>query len=83
MSKNINVEAHVKRYDQTELSDVVQLIDALQKLVESRKGEKVLKLKEQLAILERGEIPPPIPKPERSSRTTRGGKRKETTEEEV
>lgn len=76
MSKNINVQAHVKRYQNTELSDVVRLIVSLQDLVESRRGEKVAQLKEQLAILEKGEIPEEQKSEEITPRTTRGGRKK-------
>lgn len=75
MSKNINVAAHAKRYEQTELQDVVALIAELTKLVESRKEETIRMYKEKLAILEAGEIPEE-PKTERPKRT-RGGKKVE------
>lgn len=73
MSKNINVQAHVKRYEQTELQDVVALIAELTKLVEARKEEVIKDYKEKLAILESGEIPQEVI-PERPKRT-RGGKK--------
>jgi len=73
MSKNINVAAHAKRYEQTELQDIVALIAELTKLVEARKEETITALKEKLAILEAGEIPEE-PKPSTPKRT-RGGKK--------
>lgn len=73
MSKNINVAAHIKRYEQTELNDVVALIAELTKLVEQRRAEVIASYKQKLAILESGEIPAEVPaeKPKR----TRGGKK--------
>lgn len=79
MSKNINVEAHTKRYEQTDLGDIINLIDSLQKLIERKREEHIAKMKETIALLESGAIPPPEPKAERTPRTTRGGKKKETT----
>jgi hypothetical protein len=78
MSKNINVEGHVKRYEDTELQEVVALIAGLTKLVESRKEETIANLKQKLAILEAGEIPEE-PKSEKPKRT-RGGKKVATEE---
>lgn len=74
MSKNINIAAHVKRYEQTELSDVVKLIKALTELIESRKAATIAQMKEDLALLEKGEIPAEPAKPE-GTKTTRGAKK--------
>lgn len=74
MAKNIDVAAHVKRYAQTELNDVVALIAELTKLVDERRAEVIASYKQKLAILESGEIPAeeaPAEKPKR----TRGGKK--------
>ena len=73
MSKNINVATHVKRYEQTELQDVVALIAGLTQLVDARKEETIAMYKQKLAILEAGDIPEEI-KPEKPKRT-RGGKK--------
>lgn len=81
MSKTINVPAHVKRYQTTELSNVIGLIGGLQALVEVRRAETITNLKEKLELLEKGEIPIEAPKVENQPRTTRGGKKKNTTEE--
>lgn len=73
MSKNINVAAHVKRYEQTELQDIVSLIAGLTNLVDARKEETIAMYKQKLAILEAGDIPEET-KPEKPKRT-RGGKK--------
>lgn len=79
MAHNINVEAHLKRYANTELADVVKLIAGLTNLVEERKGNTINKLKEQLALLEQGQIPEEPAKvvPAR----TRGGKKVKQAED--
>lgn len=74
MSKNINIAAHVKRYEQTELSDIVKLIKALTELIESRKAATIAQMREDLALLEKGEIPAEPAKAE-GTKTTRGSKK--------
>ena len=73
MSKNINVEAHVNRYRVTELSDVVSLVNALQQLIEKRKGEAIAEYESKLAALRNGEVPL-VEKAPKPVKKTRGGK---------
>jgi hypothetical protein len=80
MSKNINIAAHVKRYEQTELSDIVKLIKGLTELVESRKADTITQMEEQLALLKKGEIPVQPVAPERV-KTTRGSKKVKSEQE--
>lgn len=79
MSKNISVEAHVKRYEQTELQDVAMLIAGLTQLIERRKEEAITDLEQKLAQLKKGEIPETII-PEKPVRTRGGKKKVEETE---
>lgn len=79
MSKNISVEAHVKRYEQTELQDVVMLISGLMQLVERRKEQTIADYEQKLAQLKKGEIPEAII-PEKPVRTRGGKKKVEETE---
>jgi hypothetical protein len=76
MSKNINVEAHVNRYVDTELSEVVKLINGLASLVEKRRSSVIIEMEEKLALLRKGEVPEEAPKPTPTprARRTRGGK---------
>lgn len=74
MAKTINVDAHIKRYSQTEPSDVIRLIEGLQKLVETKREAAIQEAERNLEILRGGSIPPPTPKPEPQPRKTRGGK---------
>lgn len=57
MSHNINVEAHLKRYTNTDLADVVKLIAGLTNLVENRKTATIQEMEERLALLKQGQIP--------------------------
>jgi hypothetical protein len=81
MAHNINVEAHLKRYTSTDLADIVRLIAGLTNLVEERKSSTINKLKEQLELLEQGQIPvePAKSVPPR----TRGGKKIKQEEQEA
>lgn len=80
MSKNISVEAHVKRYLTTDLADVVKLIDGLTTLVDTRREETILEKEKELALLKSGGIPEAT-KPERAAKTTRGSKKNKTEQE--
>lgn len=73
MSKNINVQAHVKRYEATELSDVVALIAALNTLVEQRREQAIAEYEAKLNALRNGEVPV-VEKPTPAPKRTRGGK---------
>lgn len=77
MSKNINVEAHLKRYEKTDLNQVIALIEGLQKLVESGRAKAIEEAEAKLAILKRGDIPAP----EAPTRAPRGSKKKEAAAE--
>lgn len=74
MAHNINVEAHVKRYVNTDLSDVVKLIAGLTNLIESRKSATIAEYEERLALLKQGHIPEE-PAKIVPPRKTRGGKK--------
>lgn len=75
MSKNINVDAHINRYNETELSDVVKLISGLQELVRTRSAEAITELETKLALLKSGEVPVEAAKiVAPRTKKTRGGK---------
>lgn len=80
MAKNINVTAHAKRYDNTELSDVVALIAELTKMVDSRRQETIDHYERKLAVLKSGEIP--SEQAEKKPARTRGGKKVATDEQD-
>lgn len=73
MAHNINVEAHVNRYTNTDLADVVRLIASLSKLVEERKTATITEMEQRLALLKNGEIPTEPAKT--VAPRTRGGKK--------
>jgi len=76
MPKNINIKAHVDRYQDTEVADIVKLIEGLTDLLENQKVRNIEKLRKQLAALENGEIPQEEPVAEASTpKRTRGGKK--------
>lgn len=81
MAQNINIDAHVKRYENTELSDIVKLIAGLTNLIEGRKNSEIDKLKQQLAMLEQGQIPEEPAKV--TPKRTRGGKKIQTEPDSV
>ena len=57
MSKNISVEDHLKRYEDTDPHHVLDLIKGLTEMLERRRVEEIEKVKKHLAVLESGEIP--------------------------
>ena len=72
MAKNIDVQAHVNRYLETEPADIKALITGLTDLLETQKERKKAQLKAQLEALESGEIPEvikPAPRPTRKKVT--------------
>lgn len=74
MAKNIEVAAHVNRYKDTDLQDVVKLIEGLTELVDGRRLDEIKACENRLALLKNGEIPKEV-KPEKPTRVTRGGKK--------
>lgn len=78
MSKNINIEAHVKRYLNTELSDVVKLTEALNALVASRRETAIAEKEKELELLKSGGIPE-SPKP--AEPKTRGARKNKSEQE--
>lgn len=83
MPKNIDINAHVARYEDTDLQNVQALIDGLKALIERRTANEIEKYEAALAKLKKGEIPAAEPKPAKPERKTRGGKKvaASTTEE--
>lgn len=82
MSKNIDVAAHVRRYEQTELTDVLKLVSALNELIELRKAQAIADLEEKLKLFKSGEVPAAEPKAEAAPKRTRGGKKLPEPEQE-
>lgn len=66
MSKHIDVEGHIKRYEDTDPSEIIAFIKGLTEMLERRRIEEIEKVKKHLAILEGGEMPSPEQRPVRN-----------------
>jgi len=82
MAKNIDVQAHVNRYLETEPADIKALIAGLTVLLETQKERKKAQLKAQLEALESGQIPEEEPK-QTPTRTRKGKVTKDVATEEA
>jgi hypothetical protein len=88
LMKNINVQAHVKRYEGVDINDKVRLIKALNEAVENDRKQLVEDMKAKLAQLENGEIPAPPPtndldKPKRTRKKKNQPEEEQQQEEEI